>query len=230
MARPSGAPDPHARLLAVFLVAGSAEQCTRRSTSNRRRRSRARARDRRHRREREGAGRGGRARPSHPSCRAPTRRSAASSSLPDEGDRRRTRADAEGRGGKRARGDDRRRRRLPVRTVTPGPGWELAGLREPFAPIAMAMELAPSEDRDLGTLWLEVPVAMTAVVIDLEGKPLKGAEVDAFAVSRAGTVVTESRRRRTGGGTSGRGSSASSPSRRTRSRRRPQSATPTARR
>ena len=61
--------------------------------------------------------------------------------------------------------------------VAPGPGWELSGLREPFAPISLAMELAPSEDRDLGTLWLDVPVALTAIVIDLEGKPLKGAQV-----------------------------------------------------
>ncbi len=74
--------------------------------------------------------------------------------------------------------------------VAPGAGWELSGLREPFAPISMPLELAPSEDRDLGTLWLDVPVALTAIVIDLTGKPLAGAEVAAFSVSRAGTVVS----------------------------------------
>src|SRR5262245_34716198 len=42
--------------------------------------------------------------------------------------------------------------------VTPGPGWQLNGSREPFAPIAMPLEILPSEDKDLGTLWLEVPV------------------------------------------------------------------------
>src|SRR6187455_2011803 len=61
--------------------------------------------------------------------------------------------------------------------VTPGAGWQLNGSREPFAPITMSFDVLPSEDRDLGTLWLEVPVAMTAIVIDLEGKPLKDATV-----------------------------------------------------
>ena len=76
--------------------------------------------------------------------------------------------------------------------VTPGAGWELTGSRAPFAPISLTMELAPSEERDAGTLWREVPVGMTAIVFDLTGKPLKGATVDVFAVSRAGTVETSS--------------------------------------
>jgi protocatechuate 3,4-dioxygenase beta subunit len=74
--------------------------------------------------------------------------------------------------------------------VSPGVGWELTGSRAPYAPISLPMELAPSEERDVGTLWLEVPVGMTAIVYDLSGKPLKGATVDVFAVSRAGTVAT----------------------------------------
>jgi protocatechuate 3,4-dioxygenase beta subunit len=69
--------------------------------------------------------------------------------------------------------------------VTPGPGWQLGGVREPFAAIAMPLEVLPSEDKDLGTLWLEVPVSLTAIVIDLEGKPLKDATVDVFSTSRA---------------------------------------------
>lgn len=70
--------------------------------------------------------------------------------------------------------------------VAAGPGWELTATREPYAPIALPLEFAPSEDRDLGTLWLEVPVGVAVEVIDLSGKALAGATVDVFATSRAG--------------------------------------------
>ena len=74
--------------------------------------------------------------------------------------------------------------------LPPVPGWSLTGNRDPYAPISMTFDLSEKEDRDVGTLWLDVPVELTAVVIDLSGKPLKGATVDVFAVARAGTIST----------------------------------------
>jgi protocatechuate 3,4-dioxygenase beta subunit len=70
------------------------------------------------------------------------------------------------------------------------PGYELRGARDPYAPIALPLDLVAKEDRDVGTLWLEVPVSLAAFVIDLTGKPLAGATVDVFAVSRAGTTAS----------------------------------------
>jgi protocatechuate 3,4-dioxygenase beta subunit len=75
--------------------------------------------------------------------------------------------------------------------VTAGAGWELRGSREPYAPIVLSLDLLPKEDRDLDVLWLEVPAALNAIVLDLGGKPLKGAQVDVFAVARAGEVSTD---------------------------------------
>jgi uncharacterized GH25 family protein len=75
--------------------------------------------------------------------------------------------------------------------VTAGAAWELRGSREPYAPIVLSLDLLPKEDRDLDVLWLEVPAALTAVVMDVGGKPLKGAQVDVFAVARAGEVSND---------------------------------------
>ncbi len=75
--------------------------------------------------------------------------------------------------------------------VSPASGWELRAVRDPYAPIALTLDLAAKEDRDVDVLWLEVPVALTAYVIDLSGKPLKGAQVDVFAVARAGDISTD---------------------------------------
>jgi len=73
--------------------------------------------------------------------------------------------------------------------VPPGPGWELRGSREPYAPIAIPMDLAAKEDHDLDVLWLEAPASLTVIVFDLGGKALKGAQVDLFATARAGEVA-----------------------------------------
>jgi protocatechuate 3,4-dioxygenase beta subunit len=72
-----------------------------------------------------------------------------------------------------------------------GPGWELSAAREPFAPISLPLDLAAGQDRDVETLWLEVPVGLATIVHDLGGGPLAGAQVDVFATSRAGEASNE---------------------------------------
>ena len=70
--------------------------------------------------------------------------------------------------------------------LAPVAGYELRGSRAPYAPIEITgIDLAPEEVRDLGTLWLEVPVDLAALVIDLQGLPVKDAEVAVFALAGA---------------------------------------------
>jgi protocatechuate 3,4-dioxygenase beta subunit len=69
--------------------------------------------------------------------------------------------------------------------VPAGPGWELRGARESFAPIELTgIDLAPDQALDVGVLWLAVPVDLPALVVDTTGAPVEGAEVAAFALGR----------------------------------------------
>jgi len=68
--------------------------------------------------------------------------------------------------------------------LPPRGGYELNGLREPFAPVAISgIDLAPTEERDLGTIWLDVPVDLPVQVRGLDGTPVADATVAVFATA-----------------------------------------------
>ncbi len=68
----------------------------------------------------------------------------------------------------------------------PGAGYELSGLRDPYAPIDVTgIAVAPGESLNLGTLWLAVPVDLPVEVIDATGAPVPEAEVSVFAAREA---------------------------------------------
>ena len=69
-------------------------------------------------------------------------------------------------------------------SLPPRAGCELAGLQEPFAPVALAgIDLEPLETRDLGTIWLDVPVDLPVEVLTLDGSPIAAADVSVFATA-----------------------------------------------
>ncbi len=68
--------------------------------------------------------------------------------------------------------------------LPPRGGYLLAGALEPFAPLSRpGIDLAPSQVRDLGTIWLDLPVDLPVLVADLTGAPVAEAHVCVFATS-----------------------------------------------
>ncbi len=76
--------------------------------------------------------------------------------------------------------------------LPPRGGYALSGIRDPFAPVALpGIDLGPSEERDLGTIWLDVPVDLPVQVRGLNGMPIANAEVAVFATTGGAADTSE---------------------------------------
>jgi len=68
--------------------------------------------------------------------------------------------------------------------LAPRGGYSLSGVQAPYAAVAISgIDLAPSEERDLGTIWLDVPVDLPVQVRGLDGTPIADATVAVFATT-----------------------------------------------